>query len=197
MGRMTTRFDRTQRAKTLRGPSFLAMAGALAALLAVDPAGAASRTSRHAERTSESMAPREAGPPIMAIVSLKSQHVTIFDADGWIMRAPVSSGQKGRETPAGVFSVIQKDADHHSNLYDDAFMPHMERITWSGIALHGGPLPGHAASHGCVRMPYRFAERLFRNTRLGMRVIIAPGDTVPVEIAHPALFSPKPEAAAH
>jgi hypothetical protein len=173
------------------------MAVALAAFLAVDPAGAASRTKGHAERTGESMAPREAGPPVMAIVSLKSQHVTIYDADGWIMRAPVSSGQRGRETPAGVFSVIQKDADHHSNLYDDASMPHMERVTWSGIALHGGPLPGHAASHGCVRMPYGFAADLFGRTKLGMRVIIAPHDVQPVDIAHPALFQPKPDAGAH
>jgi hypothetical protein len=172
----------------------LAMAAIAALIVAPDPAGAASR---HAERAVEAVAPREAGAPIMAIVSLKSQQVTIYDAEGWILRAPVSSGQKGRETPAGVFSVIQKDADHHSNLYDDAFMPHMHRITWSGIALHGGPLPGYAASHGCVRMPYGFAERLFGRTRLGMRVIIAPGDAVPAEIAHPALFSPKPDAAAH
>src|SRR4029077_10592537 len=120
-------------------PSFLtiAAAAALAALIAAPPADAANRANRKAEHTAEATAPREAGPPIMAIVSLNRQHVTIYDADGWIMRAPVSSGQKGRETPAGVFSVIQKDADHHSNLYDDAFMPHMERITWSGIALHG------------------------------------------------------------
>jgi hypothetical protein len=196
MERMTTRFAKTRRAKALRGPSLLAMAVALAALLAVEPAGAASRTSRHTEHTSESIAPREAGPPIMAIVSLKGQHVTVYDANGWIMRAPVSSGQKGRETPAGIFSVIQKDADHHSNLYDDAFMPHMERITWSGIALHGGPLPGHAASHGCVRMPYGFAENLFGRTKLGMRVIIAPHDVQPVDISHPALLQPKPDVGA-
>ena len=81
----------------------------------------------------------------------------MYDADGWIFRAPVSSGQKGRETPAGIFSVIQKNAEHYSNLYDDAYMPHMQRITWSGIALHGGVLPGHPASHGCVRMPFDFA----------------------------------------
>ena len=173
---MTSCFTKARRAQALREPSVLAMAVvALAALIGLpEPASAASRVTRHAERTTEATAPRESGPPIMAIVSLKSQHVTIYDADGWIMRAPVSSGQKGRETPAGVFSVIQKDADHHSNLYDDASMPHMERITWSGIALHGGPLPGHAASHGCVRMPFPFAEKLFDKTRLGMRVIIAP-----------------------
>jgi L,D-transpeptidase-like protein len=75
-------------------------------------------------------------------------------------------------------------------------MPHMQRLTWSGIALHGGLLPGHPASHGCVRMPYDFAERLFDATRLGMRVIVAPNDVAPVSIAHPALFQPKPDAGA-
>jgi hypothetical protein len=131
----------------------------------------------------------------MAIVSLRSQGITVYDADGWIMRAPVSSGQGGRETPAGIFSVIEKDPDHHSNLYDDAWMPNMHRITWSGIALHGGPLPGYPASHGCVRLPYDFASRLFGASKLGMRVIVAPGDAAPVEIAHPALFPSKPGAA--
>jgi L,D-transpeptidase-like protein len=198
---MTSRLARAQPAAATRQPraragmARLVFLAALVALVAApDPAGAASR---RAERTAEDVAPRAAGAPIMAIVSLKSQQVTIYDADGWIMRAPVSSGQKGRETPAGVFSVIQKDADHHSNLYDDAFMPHMQRITWSGIALHGGPLPGYAASHGCLRIPYGFAESLFDKTQLGMRVIIAPDSAALVAIAHPALFSPKPDAGAH
>ena len=198
---MTSRFAKAQPAaaawqrRASAGMARLVPLTALAALIAApDPARAASR---HAERAVQDVAPREAGAPIMAIVSLKSQGVTIYDADGWILRAPVSSGQKGRETPAGVFSVIQKDADHHSNLYDDAFMPHMQRITWSGIALHGGPLPGYPASHGCVRMPYGFAERLFDKTQLGMRVIIAPDGAAPVAIAHPALFSPNPDAGTH
>jgi lipoprotein-anchoring transpeptidase ErfK/SrfK len=95
----------------------------------------------------------------MAIVSLRSQRITVYDSKGWILRAPVSSGTKGRETPAGIFSVIQKVEEHYSNLYDDAFMPHMQRITWSGIALHGGVLPGRPASHGCIRLPFDFAER--------------------------------------
>jgi hypothetical protein len=195
---MTFPLAKARRTEALRSSSFLtiAAAAALAALIAAPTANAASRASRHAERTNETTASRVAGPPIMAIVSLRSQRVTIYDADGWIMRAPVSSGQKGRETPAGVFSVIQKDADHHSNLYDDAFMPHMERITWSGIALHGGPLPGHAASHGCVRMPYGFAADLFGRTKLGMRVIISPHDVDPVNISHPLLFQPKADAGA-
>ena len=88
----------------------------------------------------------------MAIVSLRTQRITVYDAKGWILRAPVSSGTKGRETPAGIFSVIQKVEEHYSNLYDDAFMPHMQRITWSGIALHGGVLPGGRrpmAASGC------------------------------------------------
>ena len=164
---------------------------ALAALLAA-PAGAASRhhTPTH-HTTTEGQAPRAAGTPLMAIVSIKDQRVTIYDADGWILRAPVSTGQKGRETPSGVFAVIQKERDHHSNLYDDAWMPNMQRITWSGIALHGGPLPGHPASHGCIRMPYGFAEELYPTTSVGMRVIIAPGDPAPVEIASPTLPAPK------
>ncbi len=169
----------------------LAATAALTVLTAAPPANAAAK---HAP--TEATAPRDAGVPIMAIVSLKSQQVTIYDADGWIMRAPVSTGITGRETPAGVFSFLEKDKDHHSNLYDDAWMPNMQRITWSGIALHGGPLPGYAASHGCVRMPYGFAEKLFDKTPIGMRVIIAPNDVAPVEFSDPALFVPNAEAIA-
>ena len=132
----------------------------------------------------------------MAIVSIKSQQVTFYDAEGWILRAPVSTGTEGRETPAGVFAIVDRKADHRSNMYDDAWMPHMQRITWNGIALHGGPLPGYAASHGCVRMPFGFAEKLFDKTRIGMRVIISPNDAGPVEFSHPALFVPNPEAIA-
>ena len=165
------------------------------AALAAPTADAAARRSRPAP-TTEATAPREAGEPIMAIVSIMSQQVTFYDADGWILRAPVSTGTTGRETPAGVFAIIERQKDHHSTLYDDAWMPNMQRITWNGIALHGGPLPGYAASHGCVRMPYDFAEKLFDKTRIGMRVIISPNDAAPVEFSHPALFVPKAEAVA-
>jgi len=164
----------------------------MAALTALSP-GAAARQA-HAALPTEATAPREAGEPIMAIVSIKTQQVTFYDADGWILRAPVSTGVKGRETPAGVFALIEKDKDHHSTMYDDAWMPNMQRITWNGVALHGGPLPGYAASHGCIRMPYGFAEKLFDKTRIGMRVIIAPNDAAPVEFSHPALFMPNAEA---
>ena len=176
-----------------RVPAVVALA-AMAALTALT-ADAAARQARPAPPT-EATAPRDAGEPIMAIVSIKTQQVTFYDADGWIVRAPVSTGVKGRETPAGVFAVLEKDKDHRSTMYDDAWMPNMQRITWNGVAMHGGPLPGYAASHGCVRMPYGFAEKLFDKTRIGMRVIISPNDAEPVEFSHPALFMPKAEAIA-
>ena len=185
-----------QSSVTLRRRSLPAIVTFVAlAALTVLTAGAEARQARSAA-TVEAKAPRQAGEPIMAIVSIKSQKVTFYDADGWILRAPVSTGTTGRETPAGVFAVIEKDKDHHSTMYDDAWMPNMQRITWNGIALHGGPLPGYAASHGCVRMPYDFAENLFDETRIGMRVIISPQDAEPVDFSHPSLFMPKPEAIA-
>ncbi len=159
--------------------------------LAGDPAVARSSREREARRDDRELS-RPAGRPLMAIVALGEQRVTIYDADGRILRAPVSSGQTGYETPAGIYSVIQKEAEHYSNLYDDASMPFMQRITWSGIALHAGVLPGHPASHGCIRMPHGFAERLFGVTSLGMRVIVVPSDVTPVAFSHPALFKPKP-----
>jgi lipoprotein-anchoring transpeptidase ErfK/SrfK len=193
---MVNRFTTAQSTAAMRrwGPPAIVTLAAMAALTAL-AADAAARQTRPAPPT-EATAPRDAGEPIMAIVSIKTQQVTFYDADGWILRAPVSTGITGRETPAGVFAVIEKDKDHHSTLYDDAWMPNMQRITWNGIALHGGPLPGYAASHGCVRMPYGFAEKLFERTRIGMRVIISPNDAEPVEFFHPALFVPNREAIA-
>jgi lipoprotein-anchoring transpeptidase ErfK/SrfK len=183
--------------------TFLAMA-ALWALTAAPPADAAAQKARPAQsaeataprQAGEATAPRKAGEAIMAIVSIKSQKVTIYDADGWILSAPVSTGTKGRETPAGIFAVVEKNKDHRSNMYDDAWMPNMLRITWNGIALHGGPLPGYPASHGCVRMPFGFAEKLFDRMRMNTRIIISPNDAEPVEFSHPALFVPNPEALA-
>jgi lipoprotein-anchoring transpeptidase ErfK/SrfK len=175
-----------------RGTPAIGVLAAVAALTALT-AEAAPKQTRPA-RPTEATAPRDAGEPIMAIVSIKSQQVTFYDADGWILRAPVSTGTTGRETPTGVFAVVEKKKDHRSNMYDDAWMPHMQRITWNGIALHGGPLPGYAASHGCVRMPFGFAEKVFDKTRIGMRVIISPNDAAPVEFSHKALLVPNAEA---
>jgi L,D-transpeptidase catalytic domain len=160
------------------------------AALAALTAGPAQVSAKKSASSAEATAPRDAGEPIMAIVSIKSQQITFYDADGWIVRAPVSTGVKGRETPAGIFTVLEKRREHYSSLYDDAAMPHMQRLTWNGIAFHGGPLPGYAASHGCVRMPYGVARNVFDKTHVGMRVIISPDDAAPVAFSHPALLVP-------
>jgi L,D-transpeptidase catalytic domain len=193
---MTNRLAMAQSNPAMRrwGPPAMVTLAAVAALTILT-ADAAAKQARRSPPV-EAAAPRHVGEPIMAIVSIKTQQVTFYDADGWILRAPVSTGTTGRETPAGVFAVLEKDKDHHSTLYDDAWMPNMQRITWNGIALHGGPLPGYAASHGCVRMPYGVAEKLYDKTWIGMRVIIAPNEAEPVEFSHPALLVPNREAIA-
>ena len=182
------------RALPRQAPAAIVVLLATIALTAViaPPLAAAARQAQPMETD----APRKAGEPIMAIVSIKTQQVTFYDADGWILRAPVSTGTTGRETPAGVFAVVEKDKDHHSSLYDDAWMPNMLRITWNGVALHGGPLPGYAASHGCVRMPYDFAAKVFDKAPMGMRVIISPSDVEPVEFSNSSLFVPNQETIA-
>jgi L,D-transpeptidase catalytic domain len=181
------------RAAGLRASAAIVALSAMAALTALAAPPAAARQAAAAHPT-QMTAPRPAADPIMAIVSIKSQQVTFYDADGWILRAPVSTGTTGRETPAGVFAVLEKNKEHHSSLYDDASMPNMLRITWNGVALHGGPLPGYAASHGCIRMPFDFAEKVFDKAPMGMRVIISPTDAEPVAFSDPALFVPKQDA---
>src|SRR5580704_4033691 len=176
------------RAAGLRASAAIVALSAMAALTALDAPLAA------AKQATQMTAARPAADPIMAIVSIKSQQVTFYDADGWILRAPVSTGTTGRETPAGVFAVLEKNKEHHSSLYDDASMPNMLRITWNGVALHGGPLPGYAASHGCIRMPFDFAAKVFDKAPMGMRVIISPTDSEPVAFSDPALFVPKQDA---
>ena len=130
---------------------------------------------------------REAGKPVLAVIGLRQQKITVYDSAGPVLQAPVSTGSRTYETPAGIFTVLQKNKDHVSNLYEDAEMPFMQRITWSGVALHAGPLPGYRASHGCVRLPYRFAERLFDLTSVGTRVVIAPANVDAINISHPLL----------
>jgi hypothetical protein len=163
----------------------------LLALMVLALSASAQAKSREA-RESDDFSRPVSGPPVMAIVALSEQHVTIYDAEGKLLRAPVSTGQTGYETPAGIYSILEKNREHYSNLYDDASMPFMQRITWSGIALHAGQLPGYPASHGCIRLPMAFAERLFGITKLGLRVVIVRDDMRPISFAHPALFKPGP-----
>ncbi|MEZ5899106.1 MAG: L,D-transpeptidase family protein [Hyphomicrobiaceae bacterium] len=164
---------------------------ALAGLIVVSSADAASA------RRKKDVPPPEpevelSGKAAIAVVSIKDQRISVYDASGIALRARISSGQDGYETPVGVFSILQKNAEHYSNLYDDASMPFMQRITWSGVALHAGALPGYPASHGCVRLPYNFAQKIFPLTKLGMRVVISRDDIAPVDISNPLLLAPEP-----
>jgi hypothetical protein len=134
--------------------------------------------------------------PLQIVVSIADQHVTVYDNGVRVAQGPVATGMPGHPTPTGVFSVIQKDRYHRSNLYSDAPMPYMQCITWSGVALHEGPLPGHPASHGCIRLSHDFASRLWLATRPGVRVVVARHEVVPVDLAHPHLFVPKPKPVA-
>ena len=150
---------------------------------------------RHAPPNSESAGnarPKDfPNGPLQIIVSITDQRVSLFDNGTLIARSSVSTGIQGHPTPLGVFSVIDKQRWHRSNIYSAAPMPYMQRITWSGIALHAGVVPGHPASHGCIRLKNDFAARLWHLTKRGARVIIAHNDVQPVEITNPHLFKPK------
>jgi len=133
--------------------------------------------------------------PFQLIISIGDQHLSLYGSDGLIARAPVSTGMRGHPTPLGVFSVVEKQRWHRSNIYSAAPMPYMQRITWSGVALHAGALPGYPASHGCIRLSNAFAIRLFHLTKVGTRVIITRREVAPVDIAAATLLTPAPKPA--
>ena len=133
--------------------------------------------------------------PLQIIISIADQQLSLYDNGALIARSSVSTGVQGHPTPLGVFSVISKERWHRSNIYSGAPMPYMQRITWSGMALHAGVVPGHPASHGCIRLTNDFAIRLWHLAKRGTRVIIASHDVRPVEIANSHLFVSKPKAA--
>lgn len=134
--------------------------------------------------------------PMKLVVSLADQTMDVYDGDRFVERFPVSTGKAGHETPTGVFSILEKRRMHHSNIYSGAPMPFMQRLTWSGIALHAGRLPGYPASHGCIRLPDRVAANLFNRTRPGAHVIVARTRLSPVAVAHAALPQPLARVAA-
>ncbi|MGA2998030.1 L,D-transpeptidase family protein [Bradyrhizobium sp.] len=136
--------------------------------------------------------------PLIISISIAQQKLRLYDANGLFAESPVSTGMPGHPTPMGVFSVIQKQKFHRSNIYSGAPMPFMQRITWSGVAMHAGVLPGYPASHGCIRMPAAFAVKMYNWTRMSARVIITPGDVTPASFSHPLLAAIKvgPQAVA-
>jgi hypothetical protein len=128
--------------------------------------------------------------PIVVVVSLPEQRADVYRNGIRIGVTTVSSGKPGHETPTGIFMVLQKDAHHHSKTYNDAAMPYTERLTWDGVALHAGGLPGYPSSHGCVHLPSEFARQLFAVSPMGMTVVIANAQKFPADVVHPAALSP-------
>jgi hypothetical protein len=127
--------------------------------------------------------------PLMILISIPEQEMHVYRNGIMIARSSISTGSKGHETPGGVFSILEKNQTYYSKKYQNAPMPNMQRLTWSGIAMHSGQLPGYAASHGCVRLPYDFSQLLFGITNSGGTVIIGDGKTpVPRLASAPGLM---------
>ena len=147
------------------------------------------RREREAEREAEQ--PKRIEGQLQIVISIPQQRLTLYANGQKIDTAPVSTGQSGYPTPKGIFNIIQKSRFHHSNIYSGAPMPFMQRVTWSGIALHAGHLPGYPASHGCIRLPHSFAQHLFGVTKVGVRVVVASEDVAPHDIQHPTLAALK------
>ena len=126
--------------------------------------------------------------PVVVLVSIPDQRVAVYRGGGLIGTSTCSTGKPGHTTPAGVFVILQKDKNHHSSTYNNAPMPFMERITWQGVALHAGNLPGYPASHGCIRLPLEFAKLLFGVTTLGTPVIVADSAMSTADLRHPGLL---------
>jgi hypothetical protein len=161
---------------------------------AIPLADAASARSRYgaAPEKKQKRAEEPAPPagPMLFVISLANQRVSVYSNDGLYARSPVSTGQPGHPTPRGIFNILGKERMHHSNIYSGAPMPYMQRITWSGVAMHAGVVPGYPASHGCIRLPYDFARRMFGVTQGNERVIVSRHDIAPAPFAHPKLPAP-------
>jgi lipoprotein-anchoring transpeptidase ErfK/SrfK len=110
--------------------------------------------------------------PLFLVIDLSSQHATLYRNGVIVGASTISTGSRGRETPTGVFTILQKEVVHRSRTYDDAPMPYMQRLTWKGVALHAGRVPGYRASHGCIRLPRGFAKLLYGVTKIGTPVMI-------------------------
>lgn len=134
--------------------------------------------------------------PTLLIVNLKTQRAVLYRNGVPIGASTVSTGRLGYRTPTGVFTILQKHVEHYSSTYDNAPMPYMQRLTWRGVALHAGQLPGYPASHGCIRLPLGFAKLLYGATRLGMTVIVTDEPATPRLAAPPDIAQPPVAASA-
>lgn len=172
-------------------PTLMALAAAVAVSAALTLTFSTIAEAKRGGYTRIVRAPMK-GEPLTVIISLEEQRLQVFDSMGVVAQSPISSGRSGYRTPTGIFTILQKAREHYSNLYDDAPMPNMQRITWSGVALHAGALPGYPASHGCIRLPYGFSDTLFSITDIGTRVIVLESMKEPQSFRHPRLFAALP-----
>jgi len=131
-----------------------------------------------------------ASGPIVVVASLAEERAYVYRNGVIIGVSTTSSGKEGYNTPTGVFTILQKNKDHRSNIYNNAAMPYMQRLTWGGVALHAGGLPGYPSSHGCIHLPSEFARLLFEVSPMGMTVVVSDENTAPDETVHPRGFSP-------
>jgi L,D-transpeptidase-like protein/putative peptidoglycan binding protein len=179
-GRLIARFGRT-----------LMLAGMAAGLALAAPLPAqASNSQDHPDDIQQITAPEN---PLSLIISLEDQTIDVYRGMELVDSSRISSGMRGFESPSGIFSILQKNRYHRSNIYSNAPMPYMQRLTWSGIALHGGNVPNRPASHGCIRLPMPFAEMLFGLTERSAHVIITYDKARPEIVRHENLFQPRPD----
>jgi len=174
--------------RTLSTLTIFLGAAAIAATVAAVPAAAKKNTPAESDETSAV----DPDQPMTIVVSLSNQKANIYRGTTLVTSTQVSTGKRGHSTKAGVFSILEKRRRHYSNLYGGAPMPWMQRLTWSGTALHAGVVPGYPASHGCIRLPYSFAPKLFSMTDVGGQVVVARSMVAPKLIEHAALFQPLP-----
>lgn len=170
--------------------AFAALAAAAAPLSGSDAHARATRSNQ--TPLPQSLQTAEADLPLTIVVSLKKQRLAAYRGTRQIASSRISSGKRGHRTPKGVFTILQKRRRHYSNLYAGAPMPYMQRVTWSGIALHAGRLPGYPASHGCIRLPYSFARKFFSMTSMADRVIVTDDLPKPRIFADDNLIKPLP-----
>ena len=186
--------DRAATAAEKTSSTFFTVVGVMALAVAVGVALPAEAKKRQAQKPAEEpIADPANGEPMILVVSLGSQKVDVYRGMTLVTSSNVSTGMPAHATKAGVFSILEKQRMHHSNIYSGAPMPWMNRITWSGTALHAGVVPGYPASHGCIRLPFSFAPKLFQiTTKSATMSIVARDRLAPQLIEHPALFQPLP-----
>jgi lipoprotein-anchoring transpeptidase ErfK/SrfK len=202
-----TNMRKKQRSRVRRRPFTVALAFAAVPMLTNHPPSSAQQLNlgsgsvveavRHLKPGQFVWAPEVAPTgPMLLIVNVTTQRAVVFRNGVPIAASTVSTGRPGRDTPTGVFTILQKHVEHYSSVYNNAPMPYMQRLTWQGVALHAGNLPGYPASHGCIRLPPDFAKLLYGATKIGMTVVITRRQTIPLVAPTPTIVTQGADARA-